>query len=790
MKKLHGSRKQKRAIGLMGIILCIVALQGCVQGKSPSSVLQMILPMGGYATTLASNATLQAGIQIQGGPTFYVSNQPGARNNINVNWAADRGGTYEIRSNAGDCNTGTIVQTGSYTAASAMSYGVSASSSAAGVTAMVICLTAGNQLFERTFYIARDDSAPTATASPGSGAYGASPSIVASCLDTGGAGCGTIAYNVGSNPSIDMDGNVSSGQRYQLPLQPPDPTGASGWSYHFQAVDLAGNKSPVLIQNYVVDSSLPVVISASNLPSTWPNLPATGTFVPRFRTNHAGTAYLQIGGTDCATGTQIGASLSIPTANASTTRSFSPASVDIATYLAPGPNTLRICVQNTLLFWGYTTFILRRDVVLPTVTSAIIAGGAPTVAPDNATILVNTDEPIGLIFDSTRIQNDLVANGTVRTRITDQSYLFKFPVMENVTVDWQINVRDISGNNMTPSLTGTFRTGMLRRQRALATAQTICRDNVTGASVPCAGTGLNGSWPDAPGPLLISPFRFAAGTPAWQHVVAEDLQTGLVWAACGANGISDGTQCIFNPSSGSLHDIARYCDNMSTYGGTGYANRTGWRLPTIGELSTITTFNGYPNLPPASFPITITGSYWTATGFGTTNGYAMALDGSGNSFTPSALSSYYGLCVSDPNPAAIPPTFVDNGDGTVADPLSNITWQKCSAGQTATTCTGAVVLFDYTNAVSYCDSLSLAGRSWRLPTIKELTSIADPGATSAPYIDSVFANSNGVYWSSTLDTRTTPMTLQLAWQSSNGAGAFLSRLVGGASGTVRCVSGP
>jgi hypothetical protein len=43
------------------------------------------------------------------------------------------------------------------------------------------------------------------------------------------------------------------------------------------------------------------------------------------------------------------------------------------------------------------------------------------------------------------------------------------------------------------------------------------------------------------------------------------------------------------------------------------------------------------------------------------------------------------------SPALAAKTYSDNGDGTVTDPTTGLTWMRCSMGQTwnGTTCTGA-----------------------------------------------------------------------------------------------------
>ncbi|WGW04119.1 Lcl C-terminal domain-containing protein [Tropicibacter oceani] len=102
--------------------------------------------------------------------------------------------------------------------------------------------------------------------------------------------------------------------------------------------------------------------------------------------------------------------------------------------------------------------------------------------------------------------------------------------------------------------------------------------------------------------------------------------------------------------------------------------------------------------------------------------------------------------------------YIDNGDGTVTDSVTNLTWQQ----------TPENARLQFSESLTFCQALELGGRSdWRVPTIKELYSLADfrgellkpEQGTPTPYLDSavfgfdypqppmVFA---GQYWSSTL----------------------------------------
>lgn len=77
--------------------------------------------------------------------------------------------------------------------------------------------------------------------------------------------------------------------------------------------------------------------------------------------------------------------------------------------------------------------------------------------------------------------------------------------------------------------------------------------------------------------------------------------------------------------------------------------------------------------------------------------------------------------------------FVSNGNGTVTDRATGLTWQQADSGRG----------MDWEHALGYCESLSLAGKDdWRLPSVKELQSLVDysrsPETTRSPAIDSIF----------------------------------------------------
>jgi formylglycine-generating enzyme required for sulfatase activity len=83
-----------------------------------------------------------------------------------------------------------------------------------------------------------------------------------------------------------------------------------------------------------------------------------------------------------------------------------------------------------------------------------------------------------------------------------------------------------------------------------------------------------------------------------------------------------------------------------------------------------------------------------------------------------------------------PPSFTDNGDGTITDNNSGLMWQKIDGGE-----------MTFENASAYCDTLTLAKYSdWRLPTAQELFDLNYYDALN-PAIDTIFFTKTlAEYW--------------------------------------------
>src|SRR6185312_11729216 len=107
------------------------------------------------------------------------------------------------------------------------------------------------------------------------------------------------------------------------------------------------------------------------------------------------------------------------------------------------------------------------------------------------------------------------------------------------------------------------------------------------------------------------------------------------------------------------------------------------------------------------------------TGGGTGTGGATTVDGGvGCSYQPPSEFIYARWPMPNPASAGLPnpASYTDNGDGTVTDNVTKLVWQKAVTSSQA---------FAWCDAINYCATLTLAGRTWRLPTRIELLSLVD-----------------------------------------------------------------
>jgi hypothetical protein len=111
-------------------------------------------------------------------------------------------------------------------------------------------------------------------------------------------------------------------------------------------------------------------------------------------------------------------------------------------------------------------------------------------------------------------------------------------------------------------------------------------------------------------------------------------------------------------------------------------------------------------------------------------------------YCPEEGEDFYGQ---DAHYTIHPPDLTDNGNGTVTDNLTGLVWeQKTEESEQG--------IYSFSEAVSYCDNLSLGGSDdWRVPTRREFSTLLNLG-TISPALDTAFfpdytyTAPNGVYY--------------------------------------------
>lgn len=260
-------------------------------------------------------------------------------------------------------------------------------------------------------------------------------------------------------------------------------------------------------------------------------------------------------------------------------------------------------------------------------------------------------------------------------------------------------------------------------------------------------TGQNTSYTNTFGEdndYSINPQKFSV-----KNGIVVDSVTTLMWQQ------TDGGEMLSD-------NAKNYCDTFTL------GAYTDWRLPHPDEAFTILNLQT-PNPALDSKYFTKTGAeyWWTsavqvndATKVWVTN----AGGGIGNHLKTETISAggtkkIHARCVREnQNNITITARFLDNGDGTVLDQLTDLTWEK-SINATAVT---------WEDAILYCEGLNLGGNSdWRLPNIKEIRSLSDENKVQPSVNNTSFTGVTITkYWSSTsLPNQTTK-----AWYLDNNFG--------------------
>ena len=200
-------------------------------------------------------------------------------------------------------------------------------------------------------------------------------------------------------------------------------------------------------------------------------------------------------------------------------------------------------------------------------------------------------------------------------------------------------------------------------------------------------------------------------------------------------------------------------NGVNTQGLCGYSD---WRLPTADELQSIVDYSVRwpgPTIDASWFPNTMRYSdFWSASpvlksGFGFNGAWEVSFGDGGVGGDLRSATHFVRLVRAGQSP--VTPRYTVSVDGQeVTDNRTKLIWRRCAEGMSwnGSTCAGSVINFAeqvtaLQHAAAQADSTGLA---WRLPNIKELSSIIDRSRAD-PAIDSaVFPVTRAsAFWSAT-----------------------------------------
>ncbi len=183
-----------------------------------------------------------------------------------------------------------------------------------------------------------------------------------------------------------------------------------------------------------------------------------------------------------------------------------------------------------------------------------------------------------------------------------------------------------------------------------------------------------------------------------QWIMTRDNVTGLIWEV---------------KTNVSRVDIYTRRDAINVFitdiNALNFGGFSDWRMPSRQELvSLVDIGRSDPAINLKWFPKTVSGGYWTATG------WRVAFSIGDTKRHPGSFTRYYVRAV---RAGTVPVSnFVDNNDGTVTDTSTGLMWQRETATYEMT----------WSEALAYAENLSLAGHTdWRLPNRNEIQTIVD-----------------------------------------------------------------
>ncbi len=157
-----------------------------------------------------------------------------------------------------------------------------------------------------------------------------------------------------------------------------------------------------------------------------------------------------------------------------------------------------------------------------------------------------------------------------------------------------------------------------------------------------------------------------------------------------------------------------YCNSLYLSG------KADWRVPSVAEYESILDYSqatwGGSKLNNAKFPSQPTGGYWTSVANVANSPYRWTVDMMSGGPTPGTTAKPVRCVRGGWSVVPSGTRLTAPGSGTVLDAATGVEWQQIQ---------GTGVYPNYTSAQAGCTTLTLVGTGWRMPTYRELSSIAD-----------------------------------------------------------------
>lgn len=179
------------------------------------------------------------------------------------------------------------------------------------------------------------------------------------------------------------------------------------------------------------------------------------------------------------------------------------------------------------------------------------------------------------------------------------------------------------------------------------------------------------------------------------------------------------------------YNTVGFKNNVNAQGLCGYND---WRLPTADELQSIVDFSATtpgPTVDTTWFPNTqgLTGLFWSTTLYRNAASQAWMVYFSDGAYNVSNRDIGHFVRLVRAGQSQNQPRYTVSADGQeVTDNQTKLIWQRCAEGMSYSggTCTGTASFFTHEAALQQSIAQTqTTGITWRLPNVKELSSILD-----------------------------------------------------------------